>query len=394
MNMSNNPHDPLNAKKLVSFLQQLICPPVKNSKNISATTSKKPNQDQDTCELVAAIPRKRIYIGQTDPEGRGMKSLGVFTGTLNDHLHDAARNGLVTEVDRALEKGADMCYQKNGQTPYHVALQTANEYHNRLQSQHVTFDDHQQLREKMQWCQHIAHILAQSALPKLIEAIERSDTGMMVAYHMAGAPLTTDLIYRACSSSDNVEIVHYLIGQSTKMFQSLYTFTRPESPYQTAIKNKFYQVASYIKYRLSVECSRAVKENNLPYMKQLVLGGASVDMLDTNHLQQAFEHQNIELIQFLCDYGAKIPKQWLESPNIILSDDVTQTMSSKMVVCVNQCLVNRRLRFAAACGDLSSMIQCQRLGANIDSMNCYGSTAVLCRGGIFTLLFIYVNIVK
>jgi ankyrin repeat protein len=121
-----------------------------------------------------------------------------------------------------------------------------------------------------------------------------------------------------------------------------------------------------------------VKENNLPYVTQLVRSGASVDMPDTDNLKEALKHQNIELIRFLCDNGAKMSIEWLENPNVILPENVTQEMSSDIVTCINRCLINRRLRFAAANGDLTEVFRCQRLGANINSMNCYGSTAVLC----------------
>ena len=154
--------------------------------------------------------------------------------------------------------------------------------------------------------------------------------------------------------------------------------SRPESPYQTARKNKLSRVASSIKYVLSVECTKAVKENNLPYVQQLVRGGASVDMRGTDNRQEAFRHQNIELVQVICENGAKMPEQWLHSPSIFLPANEAQMMSTELVACLNRCLVNRRLRFAAASGDLPGVIQCQRLGANIDSMNCYGSTAMFC----------------
>lgn len=393
-NVSDDKKDALHARKVVSFLEQLICPTVKNSARTPQTAAKKPDVNQDTCELVNAVLIKPIHIGNTDPEGKGGGGFGLFSGTLNDSLHDAARKGLAAKVNEAISKGADICYQKNGLTPYYATLQTAHECYIELQSPNTTFDDRLRLQEKMQWCQVIANTISPIAQNKLISAIESSDAGLVVAYHNAGAPLTSDLLYRACSVADNVEIVHYLIQQSPEVSQSIYNFGRPESPYRTAKKNKFYQIASHLKYVLSIECTKAVKANNLPFVKHLVLGGASVDMPDTNDLHEALKHQNVELIAFLCENGVKIPMEWLQSADIILPIDIAQTLSPGVVARLNRSLINRRLRFAAASGDLAGVIRCRRLGANINSMNCYGSTAVLCaiqHGDYFSIVHALVS---
>ncbi|UJR18742.1 hypothetical protein I4U23_005648 [Adineta vaga] len=394
INVTNNKLDELNEKKLLSFLQQLICPSIDNSKNGTEITSKKANIDQDICELVETMSIQSIQIGDTDPEKRGSKSLGILMSTPNDNLHDAAKKGFVSEANQAISQGADICYRKNGFTPYQLALQTAHECYSRLQSSNSTLNDRQKLQEKMQFCQQIANIISHIALTKIIKAIEQSNTGHVVAYHIAGASLTNELLYCTCSSSDNVEIVHYLIEHSKDIFQSLYNYNRPESPYRIAKKKKFYRVSSYIKYLLSIECKKAIKENNLSYVKQLVHSGASVDTPNTNNLQVALKHQNMKLIEFLCDNGVKMPKEWLETSNIILSNDICQTMSSDIVHCINRCLINRRLRFSAANGNLIDVIRCQRLGANIDSMNCYGSTALLCsiqHGNYFSIIYSLVS---
>ena len=394
MNVPSNKRDELNAKKLLSFLEQLICPSTENSKNRLKTSSKKANIDQDTCELVTAISVKPIQIGDTDPEKRGSKSLRILMGTPNENLHDAAKKGLVSEANQAIGQGADICYRKNGFTPHQVALQTAHECYTKLQSSNITLIDRQKLQEKMQWCHQTANTISQIALTKMIKAIEQSNTGHVVAYHIAGAPLTGELLYCTCSSSDNVEIVHYLTQHSKEVFQSIYNYYRPESPYKTAKKNKFYRVASYIKYLLSIECTKAIKENNLPLVQQLVFSGASVDTPDTNNLHIALMQKNIKLIEFLCDNGVKISKEWLETSDITLPIDIAQTMLSDVIVCINRCLINRRLRFAAADGNLIDVIRCQRLGSNINSMNCYGSTAVLCsvqHGNYFSIVHALVS---
>jgi ankyrin repeat protein len=199
-----------------------------------------------------------------------------------------------------------------------------------------------------------------------------------MAYHFAGAPLTADLLYRACSASDNVEIVDYLIKQNADIYQAMFNYTSPDSPYRTAKKKKFKQVATYLKYKLSVACTKAVRENNLEHVKKLVLAGASVDMNDTNNLIEALKHQKVELIQLLCENGAKMPLEWLESKTIVLPSAVSQQMQPDITFRINRCLIDRRLRLTAANGDLDGVIQCQRLGADINSTNCHGSTALLC----------------
>jgi ankyrin repeat protein len=109
-----------------------------------------------------------------------------------------------------------------------------------------------------------------------------------------------------------------------------------------------------------------------------VRNGASVDMHNTNNIQEALQHQNAEMIQLLCQNGAKMPSEWLSAKTIMLPPTVSQQLKPEIRFHINTCLIDRRLRFAAASGDLDCMIQCQRLGADINSANCHGSTALLC----------------
>lgn len=375
----NNPEETIQTNKLVNFLQQLICPSVAKLAMSSKATRKTADPRQDDCELVTLITIQPLHMDDTDPERRGMQRPNILSGTLNDQLHDAARHGDLMAAEKLLRQGADIGYRKNGHTAHQIAQQTAHECYSRLPMAHANYNEYQLLQQKMQACQAIAQIIEQMAVPKLIEAIGQSKTGLVVAYHLAGAPLTPDLIYQACSTSDdNVEIIYYLSHRTSEMFQALYQFNRSDSPYQTAKKKKFHRVASYIKYLLSVECTKAVNDNNLVYVKQLVHAGASVDMMDTENLKAALRHENLELIQILCENGAKVPQSWLESPSILLPPGEIQSMPPNLVACINRCLLNRRLRFAAASGDLRGVIQCQRLGANIEAMNWHGSTALLC----------------
>jgi ankyrin repeat protein len=73
-----------------------------------------------------------------------------------------------------------------------------------------------------------------------------------------------------------------------------------------------------------------------------------------------------------------MPSNWFTAKTITLEPALSQQLKPEIVFCINQCLINRRLRFAAASGDFYSMLQCQRLGADINSANCHGSTALLC----------------
>jgi ankyrin repeat protein len=141
---------------------------------------------------------------------------------------------------------------------------------------------------------------------------------------------------------------------------------------------KFNRIAAYLKHRLSLECTKAIKENNLEQVRKLVNAGASVDLDNTNNLNEAIKCQNPELIQFLCENGAKMPPSWLSAKTIVLDSTMSQQLKPKITLVINRHLIERRLRFAAANGDLNALIQCQRLGVNINSANCHGSTALLC----------------
>jgi ankyrin repeat protein len=211
-----------------------------------------------------------------------------------------------------------------------------------------------------------------------VQGIEESIPYRVVAFHQAGSPLPGDLLNYSCTKTDNVQIVDYLINQSPDIFQAMFDYSTNESPYRIAKKNKFHNVASYLKYRLSVECTKAIQAKQTEYVRKLVRAGASVDMHDTNNLQVALELGDAELIQILCENGVKMPIEWIQSKVILLPKNIAQTMDSDIVFRINRSLINRRLRLSAASGDLSTLIQCQHLGADINSENCHGSTALSC----------------
>jgi ankyrin repeat protein len=88
-------------------------------------------------------------------------------------------------------------------------------------------------------------------------------------------------------------------------------------------------------------------------------------------------HQNIPLIKLLCENGVMLPNEWLTEENLVLPSTLSSDLKSEMTLCIDRCLINRRLHLAAARGDLNDLIRCQRRGADIDWSNCYGSTALL-----------------
>ena len=377
-NTSKKKEDEMNDKKLISFLEQLHCPPVEKEGKKSEATISQPSVELDTCELVAPLPVKPIPAANTDPEGLGNKSLGLFSGSPNTNLYAAAKDGNAYEANEAIGQGADICFVKGNRNAYQVAQESVKEFHAKLHQGNVGFENREKLQAMMLGCQQIADTIRQVAHKKLVEAVEQSDPSLVRAYYRAGAPITEDFLYYACSTSDNVEIVDYLLQESRDVYQSIFNYTRPDSPYRTAKKKKFNNVASYLKYLLSVDCTKAVKENNLPFVRRLILAGASVDMQDTNNLNEAFKHGDPVLINLLCKNGAKMPTEWLNSSTITLPADVAGKMPPEVVLRIDRCLINRRLRYVAACGNLAEVVRCQRMGADINSMNCHGSTAVLC----------------
>ncbi|CAF0924529.1 unnamed protein product [Adineta ricciae] len=378
VNVSQNKEDEFGDQKLIRFLEQLICPPVDQSIEQSSH-GKAPDLDLDTCELVTPVLVNPIPTTTERTGGAiGKSGKSLFSKNPSNNLHDAAKNGSVWEAQRAIGEGADICYRKGNRTPYEIALASEKEYDLQLKAAVLISSNCKVLEQMVAGCQQIANMIQHIANRKLIEAIDQSDASLVKAYHLASGTLSVDLLYRACNASDNVEIVDYLLNENVDIHQALISDSSSDSPYQTVKRKRFMKLTAYLKYRLSLECTEAVKQNDLELVRKLISVGASVDTHDTNNLNEALQHQNVELIQILCENGARMPLNWITSKSIILEPIVSQELKPEVVFCINQCLINRRLRFSAASGDLDGVIQCQRLGADIDSMNCHGSTALLC----------------
>ncbi|CAF4844665.1 unnamed protein product, partial [Rotaria socialis] len=101
------------------------------------------------------------------------------------------------------------------------------------------------------------------------------------------------------------------MNNSNDIYQAMFNYPLSDSPYRIAKTKKFNKVASYLKYRLSMECVQAIRKNNTVLVKKLLIAGASPDMHDTDSISEALKHQNLELIQILCESGAKMPDEWL-----------------------------------------------------------------------------------
>ena len=375
-NVSKNKDEQISNKKIIEFLSQLVCPS-EQSKLMAPVAGKKPTYDLDVCDLATPVVLNPINMSADDADAAiGKKSKGIFSVSPNTNLHDAAKSGDMALAKKAIGEGADIRDRKGNHTPFEVARTSQNEYS--AKSKTAVNTDVARMQALATGCQQVTEMIQQIAQTKINEAIQQSDAGLVVAYHQAGAPITVDLLYKACNTSDNVEIVDYLIRQSAEMYQAMINDPSPNSPYRVARAKRFSRVASYVKYALSVECTKAVKENNLERVKRLVHTGASVDLNNTNNLNEAVKHQNLELIQLLCENGAKMPVDWLSTKTIVLDPSISYQMKPEVVLFINRHLTERRLRFAAANGNLDELIHCQRLGVNINSRSCHGSTALLC----------------
>lgn len=374
-NTANNKDEEINDKKLIEFFQQLICPSISGE----TVRGRKPDYDMDTCELAAPVEINTIQLNTDDAEGKsGFGKNGFLMRNHNDNLRDAAKRGIVYTAQQAIGNGADIRPRRGERSPFEIAQMSIQKCMTKLNNPALTLDKRSQTQSQLAGCQQIAMTIQQIARQKLVEAIDQSNASNVMAYHLAGAQLTVDLLQRTCNASDNVEIIDYLVNASVEIYQAMINSSSSMSLYHNAKKKNFDRLAAYLKYRLSIECGKAIVENNLVLVKNLVRDGASVDMINTNNIQEALKHHNVEMIQFLCQNGVKLPMEWLTSQSIVLPSTVSQQLKPEIKAEINRCLINRRLRFAAASGDLKTLIQCQRLGADINSVNCHGSTALLC----------------
>ncbi|CAF4159586.1 unnamed protein product, partial [Rotaria sp. Silwood2] len=338
-----------------------------------------PILDLDTCDLLTHIDvNKRQRYARNDETKTDNTRLKVLEWEPDSKLHAAIKSGNVAMARRAIRDGDDIFFNQNCKSPYKFAIELNAEYTCKAQVNSTNSNDHRRFCVMALGCQQIADDLFKHIKTQLVESIKQSNYERVVAYCETEIPITSELLHIACTSSDNVDIVRYLVQKNSSIYEAMYNYTTSDSPYCLAKKNKFNNVATYIKYRLSLDCEEAVKKNNVELVRQLIDAGASVDLDNTDNLAEALRHKNAKLIQLICDNGAKLPIEWLQSDCIVLLTTIAEEMDSDIAFIINCNLVNRRLRLAAANGDFQVLRKCQQLGADINAKNCHGSTALLC----------------
>ncbi|CAF2177460.1 unnamed protein product [Rotaria magnacalcarata] len=378
MSETKTEQDKIEKDKIISFLRNLTFPEDDNMRE-EAIQPTKSTPDLDTCELLSHIDVHEIQPSARDDQTKtGNTILKLFNLGSNRKLHVAAKNGNVSMARQAMKDGADICYRQNQRSLYEVAQDAAAVYACKAQLNSTNNNDRRKLCAMALGCQQISDDILQHAQTQLEESIKQSNFALFVTYCEAGIPITPDLLYLACTSSDNVEIVDYLVKKDRTIYEAMYNYTTLDSPYHLAKKNKFNKVATYIKYHLTIDCTEAIKKNDVELVKQLIRAGSSVDLTNTNNLAEALRHRNDALIQIICENGVKLPFEWLQSDNIVLSPAIEEDMGPDIAFTINRNLINRRLRLAASTGDFQLLIKCQRLGADINSKSCDGSTALLC----------------
>ncbi|CAF3161141.1 unnamed protein product [Rotaria sp. Silwood2] len=353
-------------KQLIQFLEQLVDIPTNTAeeKQPRLRSAHRPSDDFDYCKLVAPIQFHHTQPLFSDLSPESNKSSNVFNSSPNERLHRAATNGDINTARNAIADSADVRYRdQRGRFSYDKALTTVNEYRTKIpHSQEERYQN-----DAMAYaCSQVAQFISTVARDQLIESIKKSNAGRVMAFHKSGAPLTPDLLQLACNtSSDNIEIVDYLVCNSPDAYQAMFNFSaNTDSPYETALKKKYTNIANYIQWRLTEQLSNAVTQNNTQLVKQLLLAGASSDMVNSNNLDQAIKHNNLEIVRALCEHGARIPTS------------VTST-NPQIAFYLKRCKLNHDLREAAANGKLEDIKLYHRRGADINEKNCPGATALL-----------------
>ncbi|CAF4393505.1 unnamed protein product [Rotaria socialis] len=133
-NVSKNKEEESNDQKLVHFLEQLICPPL-DKKDTQQSRISKPNLNLDTCEIVTSVTINPIQmIHDAEEEALGNKSVGFLAGNPNGNLYNAAKQGNIYEVNRAISQGADIRYRKGQYSLYEIAKKAMFDFQNKLKS--------------------------------------------------------------------------------------------------------------------------------------------------------------------------------------------------------------------------------------------------------------------
>ena len=359
-------------QNLMLFLQRLKRP-VESENDHNGQDRIVPSPDLDLCELPE--PPSLDPLGTTEKRISIMEQF--FDTSPNAILYEAAATGNVPEADAAIQQGADICSKRDGATAYRIAFLAMQDYHKKATADGVRPQEQNRLQTMRDGCQKIIENLQQIAQSALITAIQKPDAHEAVAYLEAGAPVTSDLLDFVLTTTDDAQILDYLVRQHAVIRKALSDYTTEESPYRIAQRYKHSDIAAYIKYTLSEECVKAVAANDSDYVRKLLQAGASPDMPAVSNLDVALRHRNPEIIRLLCDYGARMNEQWFEPNSVTLSPDVLERLPTDIAFQMNRSFLNRQLRYAAAAGDVSMFEECILRGADINAENCHGSTALL-----------------
>ncbi|CAF1411813.1 unnamed protein product [Rotaria sordida] len=354
-------------KQLIQFLEQLvdISTNTAEDKQPRLSSAHRPSDDFDYCKLVTPI---QFYHSQplfSDLAPESNRSSGIFgPSSPNERLHDAATNGDINMAQNAIASAADVRHRdQHGHCSYKQAMIKADEYRKKIPHSN---EERQQYATMVHACSQVAQYISTVARNQLIESIKKSNVGRVMAFHQSGAPLTPDLLQLACTtSSDNIEIVDYLVCNSPDTYKAMFNFSiNTDSPYATALKMKYTNIANYIQWRLTEQLSNAVTQNSTQLVRQLLLAGASADIINSKNLDQAIKSNNLKIVRALCEHGARLPTS------------VTST-NPQITSCLKRYKLNHDLREAAAKGKLEDIKLYHRRGADINAKNCHGATALL-----------------
>ncbi|CAF3738531.1 unnamed protein product [Rotaria sordida] len=360
--------DEIENKQLIKFLEQLDCPDVLNEEQRRPMSPKTIDPGIDVCTVPLPVVVDQIKPHDiNDEDSKGQRPLGVFAGTPNENLRKAAKSGLLDQAKASIADGADIRHREgnNKQSCYDVAILSSQEYARKSNS--GTQEERYRHAASAQGCQYIVQLLQSIAQTKLIEAIRDGRSDRVQSYHLVGAQLTADLLPLACRSTDNIEIVAYLINNSQENFNAMSSYQQnQESPFVIATKSKHTKVAVYLNWRLSDELTKAVNNKDLSSVHRLSNAGATVDSKDKQNLLTSVKHNNLKMVVFLCEMGARIPDECLQQSGT----------KPKIMSFLKQWQLDRKLRLAAAQGNFNAVVECQRQGADINAKNCHGSTAL------------------
>jgi len=351
-------------KPLIQFLDQFAHIPNEQSEQTRPRSAHRLDDDFDFCRLVVPVILDGIQPNfETSPESN--RSASLLEESPNKALFEAAKNGDLFKARNAIANHADVRYLNNRRSSYAIAVAELR----KNQNEHVratTFQDKQLYAAKSNQYDLIVKYLSDIATTEMKKAIQQGNAGLTIAYHQCGAIITLDLLKFACENArDSKEIVDYLITNDQQTNAAMFNFNpASQSPYSIALKNKYTNIANYIQWKLTQLLTNAVNQNDVESVRKLLRAGASADMDGHKNLDQAIQKNNIDMVQALCEHGARFPSS-------------SNTTNPQIKSILKRYERNHKLRKAAANGKLPDVIHCHRQCADINAQNCHGATALL-----------------